>query len=72
VGFSDLAGESLGRILDDCQRVPDYAYPGWISEGAGRQFWRDRQAGGLAVQGLPPLTPTLAEDGLVYLTERRA
>jgi hypothetical protein len=65
-GFSDLAPEALAAILKDCAACRE-AWPA-DAEG-GRHVWQARQAGRLVrgLPALPPLTPTLGDDGKVYL-----
>lgn len=72
LGFSDLAGETLARILEDCEaalgdKLCDYT----DAAVHGAMFWRDRQAGQL--NGIDPLFPPLlvhlADDGLIYFRE---
>lgn len=79
LGFADLAPEALALILDDCA-VVQAKWPEWSARDmAGQDFWRERQDtrlgsdGQWGVYGLPPLTPTLGDDGKVYLQaeERR-
>jgi|SRR6185312_6992959 len=57
--FSDLAPETLARIMEDCERVSHYL--------RGGEFWKWRQAGKLF--DFPPLTPYLGDDGKVYLRD---
>lgn len=62
-GFSDLAPETLARIIADCGR--------WVrlwplSEGLeqGRRFWALQQ-GGMGTHHFPSLTVQLGDDGKV-------
>jgi hypothetical protein len=66
--FSDLAPETLARIIEDCAafRAAHKTYA-ITHKLAGREFWEDRQAGSLAT--FPPLTASLGDDGKVYLQE---
>lgn len=74
LGFSDLAPETLSRILKDCG--PDsrgYVHPTGATMGiantfeGGGLFWRTRQEGMWA--GFPPQRTTLSNDGLIYFGE---
>lgn len=76
-GFSDLAPETLARIIGDCERV-EAVFPGAsLTAEDGRRILGHRMAGfpgPLATDdalraALPPLTPYLGEDGLIYLRE---
>lgn len=69
-GFSDLAPSTLAAILKDCERVlePEAHRHCRAMIGAGAGFWEGRQLGNWAPQFLP-LTPSLGDDGLVYLRE---
>lgn len=63
--FSDLAPETLARIIADCERGEAR-----IGDGAewGRYFWAARQGGlygGDPTAKAPPLTVTLGDDGKV-------
>lgn len=60
-GFSDLAPETLARVIADCEAVKPQ-YPEGLS-WQGRAFWERRQAG--AIGYLPPLTVQLGDDGKV-------
>lgn len=72
LAFSDLAPETLARIIADCEV--------WISGFVGRtrlaapdradmgcEFWRIRQAGRRST--FPPLTVQLGDDGKVRFAE---
>lgn len=72
--FSDLAAETLSRIIEDCERVCSHLPTQYASfwgvrpepfdqERNGRLFWKDRQSG--LRKNFPPLTLTLGEDGKV-------
>lgn len=68
VGFSDLAPETLARIMEDCEAMK--RAPGLAEEPRGGDFfWHWRQEGKLTINGFPPLTPHLGDDGKVYLRE---
>jgi hypothetical protein len=82
LGFSDLAPETLARIMEDCERIqtrPISATHNWGTNTlAGKMFWRDRATGfaGLGLEPrirysevFPPLTVYLGDDGKVYLRE---
>lgn len=70
--FSDLAAETLDRIRADCEaNTREFLQPrGFdeVSRNNGRHFWALRQAGFWPTRWLP-LTPTLGDDGRVYLRE---
>lgn len=64
-GFSNLAPETLVRIMEDCAaRLARSIRLGSTKDGA--DFWRARQRGGWEVT-FPPLTPYLVDDGLIRL-----
>lgn len=67
--FSDLAPAALQRIMADCEsREAKTQFCDWRDqEFAGREFWLLRQSFNL--EGFPPLTISLAEDGLIHLSE---
>lgn len=75
--FSDLAGETVQRIIEDCERfAPKLHIP--ADAQAGSWFWEWRQEGWLSatpdaraemIRGFPRLTPYLGDDGMVYLRE---
>lgn len=56
VGFSDLAPETLARIIADCEARA------WLDTD-GKWFWISRQNGNL--DAFPPLTVQLGDDGKV-------
>lgn len=67
--FSDLAPETLARIMEDCERYDsESAIPLRDSPDAGRELWEQLQRGGIAQEPtpFPPLTPYV-RDGKVYL-----
>lgn len=68
-GFSDIAPETLARIIADCKAYqrPEITY----TADEGRGFWEWRQMGeGVDYEyAFPPLTPYLGDDGKVYLRE---
>ena len=65
--FSDLAPETLARIVEDCAtRMAERPRLG--SEKDGEHFWRARQRGTWEAT-FPPLTVYLGDDGKVYLRE---
>ncbi len=77
-GFSDLAPETLARIMEDCERAKATldSYPGRpdLEERQGREFWASRQTEGPhhwanAVVRYPHVTLYLADDGMIYLKE---
>lgn len=70
-GFSDLAPETLARIIADCEALSakwlaDYQ-PEKIARLEGAVAWADRQSGDLMyLHGrFPPLTVQLGDDGKV-------
>jgi hypothetical protein len=75
--FSDLAPETLARIIADCAEVaPDGGLNGYPptnesavadARGAGAEFWRRRNK--LIFKRFPPLAPYLGDGGRVYLRE---
>lgn len=69
-GFSDLAPETLARIVEDCGKFkPDFGrryYANTAHDGA--LYWRSRAANKHFCD--PPLTPYLGDDGKVYLREQ--
>lgn len=77
LGFSDIAPETLARIMKDCERALTTQLWG-NSAVDGRLFWSERTEelfsgfwGGqqtlLCEDLFPPLTPYLGGDGKVYL-----
>lgn len=71
-GFSDLAPETLARIIADCEGFLSVQEPSSAafraSAETGGIFWRNRQAGGYPT--FPPLTVQLGDDGKVRFSER--
>jgi hypothetical protein len=67
-GFSDLAPETLARIIEDCAAIQS-TFPVSPNYPGGWQAWCVRQGGGFDMAGkwpgLPPLTVTLGDDGKV-------
>jgi hypothetical protein len=70
--FSDVAPETLARIMEDCERflalfgLCDVA----TSQKCGRIFWEQRSDPvwcSSLVERFPPLTPYLGGDGKIYL-----
>lgn len=65
VAFSDLAPETLARIIADCEGLQS-RLPRWTERGdAGSVFWSERQDGQWIGYGFPPLTIQLGDDGKV-------
>ncbi|MFY8143067.1 MAG: hypothetical protein ACOVMT_04190 [Caulobacter sp.] len=67
--FSDLAPETLARIIADCDAFAKQ-YPGWVHRDGGALFWASRQGGATRwraymSEGFPPLTVQLGDDGKV-------
>jgi hypothetical protein len=76
LGFRHLAPEALAAILTDCEAMLSSLH---ISESrdSGRNAWDARQTGWKTWgttprKRFPPLTPTLGEDGLGYLSPERS
>jgi len=68
-GFSDLALETLARIMEDCAEAianPINGYRG-AAKIDGTWFYAMRAKGNYPE--FPPLTPYLGDDGKVYLRE---
>lgn len=64
--FSDLARETLARIIEDCARAQAQGH------GDGAWFWEYRQEANEAPKaGFPPLTLYLGDDGLVRFDQDR-
>ena len=69
MGFSDLAPETLARIIADCEFYQNHNPALWSrvsdkrARDFGRDFWRLRQNGNLPQQS--PLTVQLGVDGKV-------
>lgn len=75
LGFSDLAPETLARIITDCERYASKFSPS-PNISAGADFWRNRQrtafhfvdgetCRSLKSMGFPPTTVQLGDDGKV-------
>jgi len=68
-GFSDLAPETLARIVEDCGRRVD-GWPPHVGDAEwrslGARFWTQRSTPS-RYQHWVPLTPYLGDDGKVYL-----
>ena len=63
--FSDLAPETLARIIADCEARVSM---GWLDRPEdGRWFWVSRQNGNLNAH--PPLTVQLGDDGKVRFAD---
>lgn len=76
VGFSDLAPETLARIIADCEGARD-GYRAANTKACGASFWAGRNdpAGCwryLVTDGFPPLTVRLGDDGRVRFTDVEA
>lgn len=84
IAFSDLAPETLARIMEDCEAHRHW----WRGRGSllasddtaanGADFWRNRNTGWPCLAAADrseaphrwlPLTPYLGDDGKVYLKE---
>jgi len=62
--FSDLAPETLARIMEDCERFGAMCEANlWLIQG--NEFWIMRQRGDLTDKDFPPLTLYLSDDGKV-------
>lgn len=71
--FSDLAPETLARIIEDCEQFQKPPSD-WVvfNHATGGDFWRDRQARQLtrlASERFPPLIFYLGDDGRVQFQE---
>lgn len=65
-GFSDLALETLARIIADCERRMKGRHgTKFANNRYGRFFWDRVSIGELAGEGYPPLTVQLGDDGKV-------
>jgi hypothetical protein len=72
--FSDLAPETLARIMEDCASASTNPWFSYTPDAnGGRQFWVERRNRALRGEGhrFPPLTLHLADDGLIYFRESR-
>lgn len=72
-GFSDLAPETLVRIVEDCSSAQNIFSGLGFKTGAkeGRYFWIGQSSGQLTgawSAAFPPQTVTLGDDGKVYLS----
>lgn len=67
--FSRWHPSALQRIMADCGRYEALQMTGVIRIMDGGLWWAARQAGALVDLGFPPLTISLAEDGLIHLSE---
>ena len=69
LGFSDLAPETLARIIEDCASFQNVAngLGNKTHTAEGRRFWNGRQGGlsGAFGAAYPPLTVQLSNDGKV-------
>lgn len=68
LGFSDIAPETIQRIIEDCTNVLeiiDSYVDEDIQRNSGRGFWNARSNGNWTARQWPPLTLTLGEDGKV-------
>lgn len=63
-GFSDLAPETLARIMADCDVARTWAWSISAPDFLGREFWRLRQEGRYGDR-FPPLTVTIGDDSKV-------
>lgn len=69
--FRMLAPETLAAIMKDCASAkPMEGYRPDEYAKMGAQFWANRQSG-LLWERFPPQTPTLGDDGKVYLRAER-
>lgn len=77
LGFRHLAPATLARIIEDCEAQQCLmrsmqkldGMPDDLWREAGRRWWPARQLGG--DNDFPPLTPYLADDGLIYFREAK-
>ena len=63
LGFSDLAPETLARIIEDCEERLSVGGDWPDTDTAGEMFWLSRQRKGQVT--FPPLTVQLGDDGKV-------
>lgn len=72
-GFRHLSASALQRIMADCERrLFDFSAKGIDAAGdhaRGEAFWRAVSARHLVLSGYPPAHLSLAEDGLIHLSE---
>lgn len=69
-GFSDLAPETLARIMEDCATYLRTRIPPFQGHDNGAWVWTERQVGHLP--DLPPLTVILCDDGKVRFADQIA
>lgn len=71
LGFSDLAPETLARIMADCEKRKAAIGPAFKTVWLGREFWEMRQRAAFAggTSDWPPLTAQLGDDGKVRLSQ---
>lgn len=69
VGFSDLAPETLARIIADCERWQRLYPKGRSGHEGGAYCWELRQAQHVERPDFPPLTVQLGDDGKVRFAE---
>lgn len=67
--FSDLASETLERIVADCAKWREVYPASTDGHAGGDRFWGIRQAALVPRRRFPPVTPYLGDDGKVYLRE---
>lgn len=70
--FSDLAPETLARIVEDCAKaLADWQQENQNAPEYGARFWKDRQADHLngMEPRFPPLAAHLGDDGKIYFKE---
>lgn len=65
LAFSDLAPETLARIMEDCELYCKNRFSEQQPASVGRMFWAIRQNNELSQ--LWPLIVSLGDDGKVYL-----
>lgn len=68
--FSDLAPETLARIMEDCATYLRTRIPPFQGHDHGAWFWTERQVDHLP--DLPPLTVILCDDGKVRFADQIA
>lgn len=65
VYYSDLAPETLARIIEDCAKFVHKFGEDLNTRANGARLWNDRQTS--RPTGFGPLTPYLSDDGKVHL-----
>lgn len=70
VAYRLLAPATLAQIMADCDRwSSEYGGPDLNEAFDGQMFWGTRNMGEWSDVGFPPVALSLAEDGLIHLSE---